>query len=112
MANREREDDADAGRNRSDRPASDRAQEAAGAEGRRAAGGIRPTQAEALARQRDELTHAADYQSRPETERSDEATRDRTVNARRAEETSGRSPDENNQRDAERAFRESRGGQA
>jgi hypothetical protein len=60
-------------------------------------------------RQRDELAHAADYQIGPDDQRPDEARQDRTGTARRAEEASGRSPDENNQKDAERAYRESGG---
>ena len=89
-------------------PQNDRTRDSAN-EQRAASSPARQDQIDQQARRRDELSHAADYQIGPEAQRPDEADTDRTGNARRAEDAAGRSPDENNRRDAERAYRESRG---
>jgi hypothetical protein len=79
------------------------------ADQRAASSPVRQDMIDEQANRRDELSHAADYQIRPEDTRPDESDRDRTGTARRSEHTAGRDPDENNRPDAERAYRESRG---
>ena len=59
--------------------------------------------------QKNDLHAAADYQTRPEDDRSGRAAVPPTENARQAELAAGGSPTDDNRPDAERAFQESRG---